>query len=71
MIRASFSVVKNKLADSKCGCGSSFSHLPLHGRVIFVIVTIELLACLLLLLMLFVGVMGATAVCAMVLNRCY
>eukprot|EP00435_Cladocopium_sp_Y103_P056000 s1202_g18.t1 len=25
MIRASFSVVKNKLADSKCGCGSSFS----------------------------------------------
>lgn len=27
MIRASFSVVKNKLADSKCGCGSSFSAL--------------------------------------------
>uniref|UniRef100_A0A7S0ZTQ4 Core domain-containing protein n=1 Tax=Noctiluca scintillans TaxID=2966 RepID=A0A7S0ZTQ4_NOCSC len=25
MIRASFQVVKNKLADSKCGCGSSFS----------------------------------------------
>ena len=27
MIRASFSVVKNKLADSKCGCGTSFSPL--------------------------------------------
>ena len=27
MIRASFSVVKNKLAESKCGCGSSFSPL--------------------------------------------
>mmetsp|Transcript_12746 Transcript_12746/g.20634 ORF Transcript_12746/g.20634 Transcript_12746/m.20634 type:complete len:152 (-) Transcript_12746:37-492(-) len=25
MIRSSFQVVKNKLADSKCGCGSSFS----------------------------------------------
>lgn len=25
MIRASFQVVQNKLADSKCGCGSSFS----------------------------------------------
>ena len=40
MIRASFSVVKNKLADSKCGCGSSFSVLAttnssllLHGRL--------------------------------------
>eukprot|EP00930_Biecheleria_cincta_P063273 TRINITY_DN48791_c0_g1_i1.p1 TRINITY_DN48791_c0_g1~~TRINITY_DN48791_c0_g1_i1.p1 ORF type:complete len:179 (-),score=32.66 TRINITY_DN48791_c0_g1_i1:236-772(-) len=25
MIRSSFNVVKNKLADSKCGCGTSFS----------------------------------------------
>mmetsp|Transcript_612 Transcript_612/g.1190 ORF Transcript_612/g.1190 Transcript_612/m.1190 type:complete len:160 (+) Transcript_612:36-515(+) len=25
MIRSSFQVVKNKLADSKCGCGSSFN----------------------------------------------
>eukprot|EP00928_Gymnodinium_smaydae_P068754 TRINITY_DN52020_c0_g1_i1.p2 TRINITY_DN52020_c0_g1~~TRINITY_DN52020_c0_g1_i1.p2 ORF type:complete len:153 (+),score=49.16 TRINITY_DN52020_c0_g1_i1:104-562(+) len=25
MIRSSFQVTKNKLADSKCGCGSSFS----------------------------------------------
>ncbi|CAJ1345389.1 unnamed protein product [Effrenium voratum] len=32
MIRASFSVVKNKLADSKCGCGSSFSPLSAEWR---------------------------------------
>jgi iron-sulfur cluster assembly protein len=25
MIRSSFQVVKNKLAESKCGCGSSFN----------------------------------------------
>jgi len=25
MIRSSFQVVKNRLADAKCGCGSSFS----------------------------------------------
>merc|ERR1712050_336656 len=25
MIRSSFQVVKNKLADSKCGCGNSFN----------------------------------------------
>ncbi|CAE7723798.1 ISCA2 [Symbiodinium sp. CCMP2592] len=60
MIRASFSVVKNKLADSKCGCGSSFSHLPLDGRVV-AIAAIDLLSCLWPLLMLFVGAMGATA----------
>ena len=25
MVRASFRVVKNELADSSCGCGTSFS----------------------------------------------
>ena len=39
-IRSKVKVVKNKLADSKCGCGSSFSVLAttnssllLHGRL--------------------------------------
>merc|ERR1719263_644345 len=31
MIRASFQVVKNKLADNNCGCGSSFSVSAFRG----------------------------------------